>query len=64
MNHLLPLILACLLLCGCGRTAPPDTAVPLPTESVAGSVSEPEEYGGRSTNSAPEPKQGSGASFV
>jgi len=46
MNHLLPLILACLLLCGCSRTTLPDTTVPLPTESVAGSVSEPEEYGG------------------
>ena len=46
MNHLLPLILACLLLCGCSRTTLPDTTVPLPTESVAGAVSEPEEYGG------------------
>lgn len=46
MNHLLPLILACLLLCGCSRTTLPDTTALLPTESVAGTVSEPEEYGG------------------
>lgn len=45
MNHLLPLILACLLLCGCSRTSLP-AALPAPTESVAGLVSEPEEYGG------------------
>ena len=47
MKHLLPLILACALLCGCGRTDLPEETVPiLPTESVSGEVSEPEEYGG------------------
>ena len=47
MKHLLPLILVCALLCGCGRTdLPEETAPILPTESVAGAVSEPEEYGG------------------
>lgn len=47
MKYLLPLILACALLCGCGHTLIPEEPVsPLPTESVAGEITEPEEYGG------------------
>lgn len=47
MKHLLPLILLCALLCGCGRTFTPEEVTPvLPTESVAGTVTEPEEFGG------------------
>lgn len=47
MKQLLPLILICALLCGCGHSDPSEETVPpLPTESVAGEVTEPEEYGG------------------
>lgn len=45
MNRLLPLILLCLLLCGCADTALPEETIP-PRSSVALEVSEPEEYGG------------------
>lgn len=47
MKKLLPLILLCLLLCGCGRTSLSEETIPtVPTESVAGEVPGPEEYGG------------------
>lgn len=47
MKQLLPLILVCALLCGCGGPATSEETAPvLPTESVAGEVSEPEAYGG------------------
>jgi len=48
MNKLLPLILLCALLCGCRQENPSEEIQSLlPTESVAGDVSQPEGYGGR-----------------
>lgn len=44
--NILPLILACLLLCGCADRNNPEEAVP-PTEIVAQETSRPEEYGGK-----------------
>lgn len=52
MMKLLPLILLCTLLCGCGQTASPDDLTRFPTESVVGTASEPEEFGG-SVRTAP-----------
>ena len=48
MNKLLPLILLCTLLCGCGQTdSSEEIHPPLPTEVVSEDLSKPEEYGGR-----------------
>ena len=50
MHKLLPLVLICALLCGCGRSESPQESVPaVPTESVAGQITTPEEYGGAVT---------------
>lgn len=47
MKHLLPLILFCLLLSGCGRNDIPEDVSPTPpVESATGDPSEPEEFGG------------------
>lgn len=48
MNKLLPLILLCTLLCGCGQTDPSEKPnAPIPTESVVGDISQTEGSGGR-----------------
>lgn len=50
MNKLLPLVLICALLCGCGRSDASEETTPVtPTESVAGEITTPEEYGGAVT---------------
>lgn len=45
MKSVLPLILACLLLCGCSRESIPEETI-LPSASVAEDMQEPEQYGG------------------
>ena len=50
MNKLLPLVLICALLCGCGRSDASEETTPItPAESVAGEITTPEEYGGAVT---------------
>ena len=46
MKYLIPLVLVWTLLCGCCQTGLPSETRPLPTESVAGEVSETDTLGG------------------
>jgi len=47
MKYLLPLVFLCMLLCGCAENSFPEEGTPIfPTESVAGTESQPPEFGG------------------